>query len=113
MVLKDFNQNGFLMPPYPLTNFEIQRYYQNKHRINGVYLRDNLPNKIKNWTYITNLDEYADAGSHSIALYELDNDAIDFESFDVEHTPRDIRCFIGNKNMQTNIFRIQAYETVM
>ena len=37
-----WNQNGFLMPPYPLTNFEIQKYYQNEPRFNGVYTRDNL-----------------------------------------------------------------------
>ena len=37
----------FLMPPHPLTNFEIQMYYQNKPRFNGVFLRDNLPKKNK------------------------------------------------------------------
>ena len=31
------------MPPHPLTNFEIQKYYQNEPRFNGVYCRDNLP----------------------------------------------------------------------
>ena len=46
------------MPPHPLTNFEIQKYYQNEPRLNGVYSRDNLPNKIKDGTYIIDLDEY-------------------------------------------------------
>ena len=32
-----------LMPPYPLTNFEIQKYYQNEPKFNDVYSRDNLP----------------------------------------------------------------------
>ena len=36
---------GFLMPP--LTNFEIQKYYENEPRFNGVYSRNNLPKKIK------------------------------------------------------------------
>ena len=36
---------GFLMPPHPLTNFEIQRYYQNEPRFNGVFSRNNLPKK--------------------------------------------------------------------
>ena len=40
--------NGFLMPPRPLTNVEIQKYYQNESRFNGVYSRNNLP-KIKEW----------------------------------------------------------------
>ena len=35
------------MPPYPLTNFEIQKYYQNESRFNDVYSRDNLTDKIK------------------------------------------------------------------
>ena len=46
------------MPTHPLTNFEIQKYYQNEPRLNGVYSRDNLPNKIKDGTYIIDLDEY-------------------------------------------------------
>ena len=52
-------QNGFLMPPHLLTNFEIQKYYQNEPRFNGVYSRDNL-RKIKDKAYIINLDEYSD-----------------------------------------------------
>ena len=36
-----------LIPPHPLTIFEIQKYYQNEPRFNGVYSRDNLPKKIK------------------------------------------------------------------
>ena len=45
------------MPPYPLTNFEIEKYYQHKPTFNGVYSRNNLP-KIKHGAYIINLDEY-------------------------------------------------------
>ena len=35
------------MPAHPLTNFEIQEYYKNEPRFNGVYSRDNLPKTIK------------------------------------------------------------------
>ena len=52
-----------LTPPYPLTNFEIQEYYQNEPRFNGVFSRDNLPNSIKNGAYVINLDEYHDWNS--------------------------------------------------
>ena len=38
---------GFLILPYPLTNFEIQEYYENEPKFNGVFSRDNLPEKIK------------------------------------------------------------------
>ena len=47
------------MPPDPLTNFEIQKFYQNESRFNGVFSRDNLP-KITDRAYIINLDEYSD-----------------------------------------------------
>ena len=50
-------------PPYPLTNFEIQKHYQSKPRFNGVYSRDNPP-KIKDDAYIINLDEYSDIATH-------------------------------------------------
>ena len=62
-------KNEFLVPLYLLINFEIRRYYQNEPRFNGVYSRDNLPNKIKDGAYVINLDEYADVGTHWISLY--------------------------------------------
>ena len=50
------------MPSHLLTNFEIQKYHKNEPRFNGAFSRNNLPKKIKDGTYITNLDEYADVG---------------------------------------------------
>ena len=52
------------MLPHPLTNFEIQSYYQNEYRFNGVYSRNNLPNKVKDGAYVINLDKYARIGTH-------------------------------------------------
>ena len=46
------------MPPHLLTNFEIQKYYKNEPKCNGVFSRDNLPEKIKDGAYVINLDEY-------------------------------------------------------
>ena len=60
------------MPPHPLTNFVIKKYYQNEPKFNGVY-----------------------------------------SSFGVENIPQEIKAFIGNKNIKTNIFRIQAYDSIM
>ena len=57
------------MPPYPLTKFEILEYYQNGTRFNGVYSRNNLPKRIKDETYVINLHEYADIGTHWVALF--------------------------------------------
>ena len=101
------------MPPHPLTNFEIRKYYENKPRFNGVYSRNNLPKIIKNGPYVINLDEYANVGTHWIALYVKNNEVIYFDSFGVEHVPKEIKKLIGNKDIKTNIFRIQAYNSIM
>ena len=71
MIFKGWGRNlkKSLMPAHPLTNFEITEYYENEPRFNGVYSRNNLPRMIKNGAYIINLDEYADLGTHWIALY--------------------------------------------
>ena len=98
---------------HPLTNFEIQAYYQNEPRFNGVFSRDNLPNKIKNGAYVINLDEYHDIGTHWVALYVNNKTVTYFDSFGVEHIPKEIMKFIDNKDIITNIFRIQAYDSIM
>ena len=76
------------MDPHPLTNSEIQKYYQNEPRLNGVYSRDHLPNKIKDGAYVQNLDEYSDTGTYWISLYALNNHVTYFYSFGVEHIPK-------------------------
>ena len=98
---------------HPLTNFEIQAYYQNEPRFFGIYSRDNLPDKIKYGAYVVNLDEYSDIGTHWIALYVNNKTVTYLDSFGVEHTPKEIKKFINNKNIIANIFRIQAYDSVM
>ena len=40
-------------------------------------------------------------------------DALYFEGFGVEHIPKEIKKFIGTKNIMTNIYRIQAYDSIM
>ena len=101
-----------LMPPHPLTNFEIKEYYENEPRFNDVYSRDNLPKTIKSGAYVINLDEYADVGTHWIALYVKNNEVIYFDSFSVEHVPNQIKKFIGNKNI-TNLYRTQHFHSIM
>ena len=103
---------------------ETQTYYQNDLRFNGIYSRYDLP-RIKDEAHIINLDEYSDIGTHWVSLYVGEaspkhlggvNDVTYFNYFGVE-----IRTFIDhpsssashNKNIKTNIFRIQAYDSVM
>ena len=110
------------LPPHPLINFEIQEYYQNELRFNGVFSRDNLPNSIrpkglrsavKNGAYVINLDEYHDIGTHWVALHVNNKTMIYFDSFGVEHIPKEILKFIARKKIITNIYRIQAYDSIM
>ena len=101
------------MLPHPLTNFEIQKYYENEPKFNGVFSRDNLSKKIKDRAYVINLDEHADTGTHCIALFCKKNEVLYFDSFGVEHIPEKIKEFIGIENIKANIFRIQANDSVM
>ena len=102
-----------MIPPHELANFEIQVYYQNEHRFNRVYSRDNLPDKIRGGAYVINLDEYSNNGTHWIALYINAKTVTYFDRFGVEHIPKEIKKIINNKNIMTNIFRMQAYDSVM
>ena len=102
------------MLPHPLTNFEIQRYYQNESKFNGVYSRDNLPKTIKDGAYVISLDEYPDTGTHWVALYVNNNNDTYFDIFGVEHIPKEIKIFINRpSSIKTNFFRIQAYDSIM
>ena len=97
------------LTPHPLTNFEIQAYYQNEPRFIGVNSRDNLPDKIQDGAYVVNLDEYSDIGTHWIALYVNNKTATYFDSFGIEHISKEVKKIVNNKNIIANIFRIQAY----
>ena len=80
---------GFLRPSHPLTNSEIQKYYQNKSKFDGAYKRNNLP-KIKDGAYVIHLGKYKAIGSHSIALYVNGENVTYFDSFGVEYIPKEI-----------------------
>ena len=101
------------MSSHPLSNFEIKRYYQSKPRFNGAFSIDNLAKKRKNGAYVINLDEYADVGTHWIALFCKKAEIIYFDSFGVEHVLEEIKEFIKNKNIKANIFRVQSNNSIM
>ena len=104
---------GFLIPPHPLTNFDIQKYYKNEPKFNGIFSRNNLHKKINDGAYVINLDKYKNVGMHWIALFCNKNTIIYFDSFGVEHIPKEIKKFISNKNIKANIYRVQANDSVM
>ena len=99
------------MLPHLLSNFEIQKYYQNKTICNGVYSRNNL-SKLKDGPYVINLDEYKSIGAHWTALYDNNNNVTYFDSFGAEDIPKGIKKFVGKKNI-INIFTIQTPNSIM
>ena len=99
------------MPPHPLTNFEIRKYYQNEPNFNGVYSRNNLP-KIKDIAYVINLDEYELVGTCWLARYLNVDNVTFFDSFGVEYIQKDIKKFIGKNNIMTNIHTTQSNDSI-
>ena len=104
---------GFLMLPHPLTNFEIQKYYRNEPRLNGVYSGNNLPEKIKDGTCLINLDEYVDVGTYGTVLFCYRSEIFYVDSFGVEYVPEKIKEFIENKNIIANIFEVQTNDSII
>ena len=99
---------------HPLTNIEIIEYYASEPRFNGVYSRNDLPNKIEKGTDVINLNEYENIGTHWISLFVKANKVIYLDSFGIEHIPKEINKFINNNNnIESNIFRIQSYDSIM
>ena len=88
-------------------------YYQNESRFNGVYSKDNLPDRIIDEAYVISLDEFSDIGTHCIALYVNNKTVTYFDCFEVEHIPKEIKKFINNENIIAKIVRLQAYDSVM
>ena len=68
---------------------------------------------IKDGTNVINLDEYSDIGTHCIVLYALSDNVTYFDSFAVEHIPKETIIFIDKSVVITNIFRTQAYDWIM
>ena len=88
-------------------------YFKNEPRFNSVYSKNNLPKTLKNGSYVINLHEYKNTGTHWVVLFMKSNKVTYFDSFGVEHIPKDIKKFIGNKGIKTNMFIIQDYNSIM
>ena len=72
-----------------------------------------MPGKIKDEAYVINLDEFSDIGTHWIVLYVNNKTVTYFDSFGIEHIPKEVKKCIGNRNIITNIYRIQNYDSIM
>ena len=100
------------MQPHHLTTFEIQKCYHMEPKFNAVYSINSLL-KIKDGVYVTNLDHFKSIGTRWKALYVNGNNVIYFDRFRVEHISKETEIFIGNKNIITNIYRIQIYNLII
>ena len=67
-----------------------------------------MPKKIKDGTYVINLDEYTDVGTHWIALFCRRSEFVYFDSFGVEHVMKKLKELMENENIKANIFRVQS-----
>ena len=73
---------------------------------------DNLSEEVKHGTYVINPDEYSDIRTDWISLHVLNNKVIYFYSVVPEHIPKEIKTIIHKSIAVTNIFRIQAYDSI-
>ena len=87
----------------------MSEYYANEPRFNGAYSRNNLPKKNKKGAYVINLDEYENTGTHWVALFLKTNKIIYFDSFSIEHIPKEIEHVIGNKEIKA----FKEYDSIM
>ena len=62
---------------------------------------------------VINLDEYANIGTHWIALFFKRSEIVYFDSFGVENVPEEIKEFVRNKNIIANIFRVHTNDSIM
>ena len=101
-----------MSPPHPLTNFEIEKYYENEPQFQGVFSRNSLPTKSKDGGYIVNLDDLGKPGTHWVAIFIQKKNAVYFDSFGVERLPEEIKRFLHGKNLNLNLFRIQEFDSI-
>ena len=87
------------MPSHHLTTLEIQKYYQNEPRFNGVFCRNNLQ-KTKDGAYIINLDEYSNVGTCCVALHVNNNDVTYFDSFGVDIFRKKLNHLLTTKTLK-------------
>ena len=98
------------MPPYPLTNFEIHKYYQNEPNLNGAYSRNNL-SKIKDGAYIINLNEYESIGAHLIVLYVNAKNVISLIILELNIFQKNLENSLEKNILQWNLHKADTLQT--
>ena len=96
-----------------MTNFEIEKYFKNEPKFIGVYSRNSLPSEARDGGYVVNLDERGATGTHWVAIHINGSKATYFDSFGIEHIPNEILRFLHEKDIDSNIFRVQSKKSVL
>ena len=94
------------MPPHRLSNFEIEKYYRNKLKLNGVCSRNHLP-LIKDGAYVINLVESQSFGTHWIAVYVNCDNITLLIALELNIFWKKFKKLIVNNNITANIFGIK------
>ena len=102
----------FLVPLHPLHNIKITNYFNYKPRFNGVFSRNNIP-RIKDGTYVINLDDKKNKGTHWVLTFIDRKKAVYFDSLGIEYIPQKVLNKIKDKSIIHNIYRIQHNNYVM
>ena len=78
-----------------------------------VFFQEIISLKYKGWAYVINIDKYSDVITNWIVFYCKNDEILYFDSFGVEHVPKEKEKFIGHKNIKTNIFRVKSSNLIM
>ena len=89
------------------------KYYEGDNRFQGVHPRDDLPPVIKTGAYVINLDDMDGPGTHWVAVYCKYKKVTYFDSFAVGHIPEEVKIFVGDKKIRSNMYRLQHYYSIM
>ena len=102
---RGYTDKNLLVPLHPLSNIEINQYFNYDSKFNGVFSRNNLP-RIKYVPYVINLDDKNSKETHSDSLFIDRNTAVYFDSFRIEYIPQKVLNKIKDKSITHSIFRI-------
>ena len=84
----------------------------NLNLLTFIFSRDNLP-IMKDEAYVISLDDKQSRGTHWVSLFVYRNEAVYFDSLEIEYIPQKVLKKIKCKSITRNIFRIQSNVSII